>query len=176
MHNPLFTVHNQYRNEWMRRFYWSVRSKWWCYLTLCTARSTKTWRKKVYFRLSSFAQKVVFGFPSCRFIVLWVKWVYELWVKSWVRSALACITCALLAMRGERWAKRETKGGEKLINKYFIFSSPPPALRAKCRVGLAWLTKRLSCRLDQHWIVSLSLAFCEGRFRRAFCISSAISS
>ena len=90
--------------------------------------------------------KVVFGFPSCRFIVLWVKWVYELWVKSWVRSALACITCALLAMRGERWAKRETKGGEKLINKYFIFSSPPPALRVKCRVGLAWLLKRLLCR------------------------------
>ena len=120
--------------------------------------------------------KVVFGFPSCRFIVLWVKWVYKLWVKSWVRSALACITCALLAMRGERWAKRETKEGEKIINKCFIFSFPPPALRQKGRVGLAWLIKRFSCRLDQHWIVSLCLATCGGRFRRAFSITSAISS
>ena len=38
--------------------------------------------------------------------------------------------------------------GRRKINKCFIFSSPSPALRAKCRVGLAWLIKRLSCRLD----------------------------
>ena len=131
VHNPSFTVHKQYRDEWMRRFYWSIRPNWWCYWTLCTVRSTKTWQKKVHFRLASFAQKVVFGFPSCRFIVLSVKWVYKLWFKSWVRSALAFITCGLLAMRGERWAKPATKGGEKLINKCFTFPSPPPALRAK---------------------------------------------
>ena len=142
MHNPLFTVHNQYRNEWMRRFHWSIRSKWWCYLTLCTARSTKTWRKKVHFRLSSFAQKVVFGFPSCRFIVLWVKWVYKLWVKSWVRSALACITCALLAMRGERWAKRETKGGEKLISASFF---PPLLPRFAQNAALASRGSQSAC-------------------------------
>ena len=73
VHNPLFTVHKQYRNEWMRRFYWSIRSKWWCYWTLCTVRSTKTWQKKVHFRLASFAQKVVFGFP----FMSWESLFYE---------------------------------------------------------------------------------------------------
>ena len=32
-------------------------------------------------------------------------------------------------------------------NRRFIFSSPRPALRAKCHVRLAWLIKRLLCRL-----------------------------
>ena len=45
---------------------------------------------------------------------------------------LACITGALRAKRGERGR-----------------------LRAKCRVRLAWLLKRLLCRLVEHWLISV---------------------
>ena len=93
----------------------------------------------------------------------------SLWIMSQVMSQISI-------SHARRTLSEARDEGRRKINKCFIFSSPPPALRAKCRVGLAWLTKRLSCRLDQHWIVSLSLATCGGRFRRAFCISSAISS
>ena len=100
-----------------------------------------------------------------------------LWIMSQVMSQ---ISISLHNMRFISHAKRTLSEardeGRRKINKCFIFSSPPPALRAKCRVGLAWITKRLSCRLDQHWIVSLSLATCGGRFRRAFSITLAISS
>ena len=101
----------------------------------------------------------------------------SLWIMSQVMSQ---ISISLHNMRFISHARRTLSEardeGRRKINKCFIFCSPPPALRAKCRVGLAWLMKRLSCRLDQHWIVSLSLASCGGRFRRAFSITSAISS
>ena len=101
----------------------------------------------------------------------------SLWIMSQVMSQ---ISISLHNMRFISHARRTLSEardeGRRKINKCFMFCSPPPALRAKCRVGLAWLMKRLSCRLDQHWIVSLSLASCGGRFRRAFSITSAISS
>ena len=52
-------------------------------------------------------------------------------------SQLACIKSALWAKRGERGILSEARN----------VSSPRLALRAKCRVRLAWLIKRLLCRL-----------------------------
>ena len=52
-----------------------------------------------------------------------------------IHSNLARITGALWAKRGER-ANRQTRRGEK---KLYFFFSPRLALRAKCRVRLAWL-------------------------------------
>ena len=73
----------------------------------------------------------------------------SLWIMSQVMSQ---ISISLHNMRFISHARRTLSEardeGRRKINKCFIFSSPSPALRAKCRVGLAWLIKRLSCRLD----------------------------
>ena len=75
---------------------------------------------------------------------------FSSWSSAKVFSSspiLACITGALWATRGERSILREAR------NEWEAFSSPRLALRtrfaprAKSRVRLAWLIKRLLCRL-----------------------------
>ena len=53
-------------------------------------------------------------------------------------------------MSQARWTRhfaRSAKRGEEKKIKLYFFSSPRLALRAKCRVRLAWLIKNLLCRL-----------------------------
>ena len=64
------------------------------------------------------------------FLVFWLERVFpSLVIVFWI--SLACITGALRA-------KRFT-----LVSRF--------ALRAKCRVHLAWLIRRLLCRLEEDW-------------------------
>ena len=75
----------------------------------------------------------------------------SLWIRI-MSQVMSQISISLHNMRFISHARRTLSEardeGRRKINKCFIFSSPSPALRAKCRVGLAWLIKRLSCRLD----------------------------
>ena len=59
------------------------------------------------------------------------------------------------AARTRYFARSATRGAGK--NKVLFFSSPRLALRAKYRVRLAWLIKRLSCRLYEIFHISVSL-------------------
>ena len=58
------------------------------------------------------------------------------------------ITGALWVKRGERgiFSRKRDEGRRKRSER----SSPRLALRAKCRVRLTWLVKRLLCRLQKH--------------------------
>ena len=66
-------------------------------------------------------------------------------------TILACITGALRAKQGERSnfeAREEYESrieGRRKNKALFFLSSPHLAFRAKCRVRLAWLIKRLLC-------------------------------
>ena len=68
----------------------------------------------------------------------------SLWIMSQVMSQISISLHNMRFISHARQTLSEARDeGRRKINKCFIFSSPSPALRAKCRVGLAWVIKRL---------------------------------
>ena len=72
---------------------------------------------------------------------------------------VTCTTGALWAKRGERGILHEARDEGR--RKIKLFFSPGLAPRAKCCVHLAWLIKRLLCRLRIRWIRHMNLQLFE---------------
>ena len=83
-------------------------------------------------------------FPTC----YTRKFFDTLWLKT-------RLTGALWAKRRERRILLEArdKGGKKNFSSPRLAIRARLALRAKCRVRLAWLIKRLLCRRDAHYLI-----------------------